>query len=420
MRSCRSVTPVETRSVNAMRAAQAVPAGAEIADKQGQRSAAQMDLDGSVSPDWNHIDQLSLPPRPRERREHLEQREQTPFDPLRPPDTMPAEAPRRFRGDGYDYRRPVISLNNVIDLTDEDAGPSMTPSQSQQQNNRSTRPPRFGREIIDVEEDYSGIAAEEPDSPEIQFVSSRRIDPVPERTPLFLDDGDEDEVEFVSANPLPESERRRDMMDEVAHILDDPAYRARAVHLRNRVDQMAAGERMRARDAQIARVERMFAAARRGRGARSVIHTPPRAASAGQRNRPARHIQIGFIAPALNFGAVGFDMGFAGGTPPADEVPHPPTYNPPAPAPAGFTRSPQEEDVLLCPNCEGELCVGDSDQKRQVWLVKSCGHVCSSDYFALTRMLTKTGLLWRVHDESFYHEKREREGEATTSPLETV
>ncbi|KAL1606237.1 hypothetical protein SLS60_003639 [Paraconiothyrium brasiliense] len=287
---------------------------------------------------------------------------------------MPAEAPRRFQGDGFDYRRPVVSSNNVIDLTDEDAGPARMPSQSQQPSFRTARPPRFGREIIDVEE-------EAPDSPEIQFVSSRRIEPAQQRTPFELDD-DEDEVEFVGENPLPDSERRRDMVDEVAYLLDDPAYRPRVEHLRERVQQMA-GDRRRARDAQIARVERMFAAARRRRtphplvGAR-VHQAQPRALSvrleAGQRNTPGRQIHIGFIAPALNFGAVGFDMGFDDG-PAEAPPPPPPTYNAPALAPEGFTRSPQEEDVLLCPNCEDELCAGDSDQKRQVWLVKGCGHV---------------------------------------------
>ncbi|KAJ4356808.1 uncharacterized protein N0V89_004845 [Didymosphaeria variabile] len=290
---------------------------------------------------------------------------------------MPAEAPRRFQGDGFDYRRPVVSSNNVIDLTDEDVGPSTTPSQSQQPSFRTARPPRFGREIIDVEEEASSGAADGPDSPEIQFVLARRIEPAQQRTPFELDDDDEDEVEFVSENPLPDSDMRRSMTDEVAYLLDDPAYRPRVEHLRERVQQMA-GDRRRARDVQIARVERMFAAARRQRTPHPLrgvrVHPAQVRLEAGQRNTPARHIHVGFIAPALNFGAVGFDMGFEGG-PAQAPPPPPPTYNAPALAPEGFTRSPQEEDVLLCPNCEDELCAGDSDQKRQVWLVKGCGHV---------------------------------------------
>lgn len=331
-----------------------------------------MDLDGSASPTWSHIDRLSVPREPSAPRTlfHLPRTS-----------NMPAEAPRRFQGDGFDYRRPMTSYDNVIDLTDEDAGPSMTPSQSQQSSRRSTRPPRFGRDIIDVEEEGSSGAAEAPESPEIQFVSSRRIEPA-QQPPLYeLDEDVGDEVEFVRENPLPDSERRRDITDEIAFLLDDPAYRPRVGHLQERVQQMA-GERRRARDAQIARVERMFAQARSRRTPRPIgvrVHQgEPRALSvrleAGQRNGPGRHIHVGFIAPALNFGAVAFDMGYEDG-PPEAPAPPPPTYNAPAPAPEGFTRSPQEEDVLLCPNCEDELCTGDSDQKRQVWLIKGCGHV---------------------------------------------
>lgn len=52
-----------------------------------------------------------------------------------------------------------------------------------------------------------------------------------------------------------------------------------------------------------------------------------------------------------------------------------PTYERPSPSRAGFTRSTNEVDVLVCPNCESELGVGDDELKRQVWVIKSCGHV---------------------------------------------
>lgn len=337
-----------------------------------------MDLDGSASPTWSHIDRLSVPREPSAPRS---------FFHLPRTSNMPAEPPRRFQGDGFDYRRPVVSHDNVIDLTDEDAGPSATPSQSQSQqsSSRSTRPPRFGREIIEVEEEGASGAAGVPASPEIQFVSSRRIEAA-QQPPLYeVDSDDADEVEFVRANPLPEADRRRDIDQQIAFLLDDPAYRPRVGHLRERVQQHMAGRR--ARD-QIASVERLAAQARARRTARPLgaarphgvrVHQgEPRALSvrveAAQRNGPGRHIHVGFIPPALNFGAVGFHLGF-GDEPPEAPPPPPPTYNAPTPAPKGFTRSPQEEDVLLCPNCEDELCTGDSDEKRQVWLVKACGHV---------------------------------------------
>ena len=55
--------------------------------------------------------------------------------------------------------------------------------------------------------------------------------------------------------------------------------------------------------------------------------------------------------------------------------PSPPTYSAPKEARAGFTRSPQEDDTILCPNCGDELGVGDTAEKRSVWFVKGCGHV---------------------------------------------
>lgn len=52
-----------------------------------------------------------------------------------------------------------------------------------------------------------------------------------------------------------------------------------------------------------------------------------------------------------------------------------PTYEPPPPPRGGFTRDLMEEDVLVCPNCDDELGVGEDDMTRQVWIVKGCGHV---------------------------------------------
>ncbi|TKA63673.1 hypothetical protein B0A49_09059 [Cryomyces minteri] len=75
----------------------------------------------------------------------------------------------------------------------------------------------------------------------------------------------------------------------------------------------------------------------------------------------------------MNYNAVGFDLG-------VDARPPSPKYSPPPPAPEGFTRSPQEDDVLVCPNCGDELCTGESDIKRQAWLLKGCGHVRFTPY----------------------------------------
>jgi hypothetical protein len=70
-------------------------------------------------------------------------------------------------------------------------------------------------------------------------------------------------------------------------------------------------------------------------------------------------------------------QGFRYGLDPGRAARPSPTYEEPPPAREGFTRSAEEGDVVVCPNCDGELGVGDTDEKRQVWVVKGCGHVCS-------------------------------------------
>jgi hypothetical protein len=78
----------------------------------------------------------------------------------------------------------------------------------------------------------------------------------------------------------------------------------------------------------------------------------------------------------LNFIAQGFAMGPGGqAAGNARARPPPPTYDPPSPPRAGYTRAPKEEDILLCPNCEDELGVGEDELKKQVWVIKKCGHV---------------------------------------------
>jgi hypothetical protein len=79
--------------------------------------------------------------------------------------------------------------------------------------------------------------------------------------------------------------------------------------------------------------------------------------------------QLNFIAQGFAMGPVGQGHGDARARPP------PPTYDPPSPPRAGYTRAPKEEDILLCPNCEEELGIGKDDIKRQVWVIKKCGHV---------------------------------------------
>ncbi|PVH97532.1 hypothetical protein DM02DRAFT_80559 [Periconia macrospinosa] len=306
-----------------------------------KRSHAQMDLEDSASPRWSPFSNpLSAT---REPSAGASRSQQTNIN-LPRIDLLDPPMPRRYPGDGLDYRRPMSSSNNVIDLTEEDAGPS--PTLPRPNRPAAPRPPRFGREIIDLAEDEPQEMPG-PQSPEIQFVSSRPIPSTrqPSQRPIDLDAGD-DEVEFVS-------ERRRSIPQSLVQaMLSLPRLRAAVVERRQAERQ---------RQATMTRFTNN--AARSRSGSNAGPRPPPR--------RIPNHFHLEFSVPQMHYGAVAFNLGF-----PHDEPSSPePTYDAPPEAPAGFTRSPQEEDSLICPNCEEELCVGDNEQKKQVWIVKQCGHV---------------------------------------------
>ena len=162
-------------------------------------------------------------------------------------------------------------------------------------------------------------------------------------------------MEFVSENPLPEALRRHPNnlnLHAMHALLSDMS---RTVPVPRLQEQVRRAERQRE-----ATINRVMA-----RIARREPTLPPRARRG--------HIHVGFMPPNFDYGAAAFDLGFAD---PEDEQPAPPpTYEAPSKAPDGFTRSPQEDDVLVCPNCGDELRCGDSEVKKQVWIVKHCGHV---------------------------------------------
>ncbi|KAL9635549.1 MAG: hypothetical protein Q9164_003392, partial [Protoblastenia rupestris] len=74
----------------------------------------------------------------------------------------------------------------------------------------------------------------------------------------------------------------------------------------------------------------------------------------------------------LDVQAIGFDLDQPHRH--AQLPPRLPTYDAPSPPRPGFTRSPKEDELLVCPNCEDELGIGENEVKRQVWVVKACGH----------------------------------------------
>ncbi|KAF1831894.1 hypothetical protein BDW02DRAFT_632453 [Decorospora gaudefroyi] len=305
-------------------------------------------------------------------------------------ENMASPAPRRFAGDGFDYRRPVHSAreqdvasvdlsreeermtidlsgdDDIIDLTADDSGYGASQqdysggqhgNNDQQDlpgrgrargNNRGPRLPRGMDIIIDLDngdEDWM-VDPPEPGSPEIEFISSRTLHPP--RLPPIAHGGnnDGDDVQFVRENALPEEVRRRNREREVDNVMDlFGTLNGHFTHLRAQVDRF---------NSQVNRTANRF-------------HEP----IVPNRGRGHAHVRVGgFVAPIMDFDVIGFDMG-----PRGRQAEPPPTYDAPEKAPEGFTRSPDEEGALVCPNCGDELCVGENEVKKQVWVVKACGHV---------------------------------------------
>jgi hypothetical protein len=56
----------------------------------------------------------------------------------------------------------------------------------------------------------------------------------------------------------------------------------------------------------------------------------------------------------------------------ANTVPLPAAPPPPR---EGFSRSPTEDEIPVCPNCGDELGAGETKEKREIMFVRACGHV---------------------------------------------
>ncbi|KAI9794895.1 MAG: hypothetical protein M1833_007342 [Piccolia ochrophora] len=106
----------------------------------------------------------------------------------------------------------------------------------------------------------------------------------------------------------------------------------------------------------------------RGNNRTAGNHGPRFHLNGGHLNEALRIVGAGpanienFVPPAIDYNLVALHNDGASAPAPA-----PPTYQSPPPAREGFTRSPAEDDVIVCPNCDDELGVGESDEKRSVW-----------------------------------------------------
>lgn len=300
----------------------------------------------------------------------------------------------RYPGDGLDLRRPVMSQpsQDVIDLTEEPDSPPLSRDAHNStifpQPLRFGQPSRYQPDIIDIDDDENrAVHRARGTSPEIQLLYSRSIpqearqsrrQPVDARH-MQADAGRSGR--FFEASRAPQLSSWNDLRNMVRTARGDIGRSA---------TQVFEDEANIRRHLGLARTNQLTRTPRTGDSldleaefsdAEDLFLEQP-----GHSFAPPSH---------LNFVRPGFQL-----EPQAQRAPPPPTYNaPPAPR-KGFTRSPKEDDTLICPNCEEELGVGKDEIKRQVWVVKSCGHVCIRLLRATVSELTRNlGILWRVRKE---------------------
>lgn len=254
--------------------------------------------------------------------------------------SMPNLPSFRFPGDGFDFRRPaptvpIPNARDIIDLT-EDYSPEI--QRHARPTNRATH-----RNFIDVDEESTRANVDSSSqSPDLELL----------------------EVRSIRSQNTSDPEPRRREHSRPRPILRPPG----SSHTDNSPFTVGgwSGLRQHAQGHHRSNHE----TARRFHHLLHTNHPNPR------HEMLLMHQGRDIILPGdLDFVTQGFQMGDAT---PRQPQPAPPTYDAPTPAREGFTRSPKEDDVLVCPNCEAELGTGKDDSKRQVWVIKACGHVRES------------------------------------------
>ena len=252
-------------------------------------------------------------------------------------------APSRRRD--FDLRRPIMSQarRDIIDLTEDTSSPPeahiIPPGPTHTEIPAgANRPPRFDRNIINVDEQEVHAVDLSEESPEIEFLTSRPRSRslsasrrLPRRRPGF----------GPSPGRHPQIPFRATAEDRILH---QPTRWTDTLH-NIPFPRLHHSNIGRIQGDELIGVEGDFAV---GGG---LFQVPDN----------------------LNFLQAGFD--YDQPSRPQQQQPRLPTYDPPLPAQLGFTRSPNEDDVLACPHCDDELGTGENEVKRQVWVVKACGHV---------------------------------------------
>ena len=295
----------------------------------------------------------------------------------------------RHPHDGLDYRRPIMSQPtpvSVIDLTDEPDSPPQSHARTSNApmgstSTRASRLPRFSRDVIDLEDDSETYDADEetqrafeealgepdtpieengsPESPEVEVLWSRPSEtaPQPAQRPAGVgwhaslpQLGPNHRISLVDVRHLNRSEPSTRMLSTIRNLFrlnDDeahlqPAHRSGAQHPFYSPDRL---------DPTL------------------IPYADPTVIGNGR---------ISFHSPSfqlpgnLRYDAPAFVV--ARDAPIHSALP---LYEAPAPPRPGYARSASDNDVMVCPNCDLELGIGETELQRQVWTVKKCGHVCA-------------------------------------------
>ena len=281
----------------------------------------------------------------------------------------------RFPGDGLDFRTPVISSStpvpDIIDLTgdQENTPPEPVSNRRSSSIGRPTRPQR--QDIIDLE----GGDDEEVDITEASGEVTE-------------DEGGSSDVEILYTNQIrPPSPPRLPRASRTLPALP-PTLGAGAgwTHFSSLFQHMpiiggnsyrpAMGNGEGTQHQHGVRAFRFSGQVIREEFADDDVFRP-----------------MGFRLPALDFETTAFHIGRH--EPP--QRPSPPRYTAPSPVAEGFTRTLKDDDVPVCPHCDAELGVGETDLQKQVWVVKSCGHVSllelNSDVFLILSRSTVAHVL---------------------------
>jgi hypothetical protein len=349
--------------------------------------------------------------------------------------SRPSPAPlRRFPGDGFDHRRPIMStsrpqqaartpppVHDVIDLTNDSDNARMEPMRlgvsverdparfesstrryngslgQRRQNQRPASaiqvpsaavidletldfetlmpPPHPDEPLMVSNEDFLALFTEPPSSPGFEITGERSLHVDPPRRSV------------AERRPTPyvmeeeeEEEEGRDFSEPPQ--LPPPLFQHLPHGLAGWLDVGA----------------RILGGGISGRSERNVpsngpgadryiltggAHTPAPQFNVGSGWQPRSYLQLprlpaldAFQRPRLNYEAQGFEL--IGAAPQSSPPPRPSSpYKAPRASAGGYTRKVEEDEIVVCPHCGDELGTGDDELKQQIWVVKQCGHVSS-------------------------------------------